>query len=547
MRDTTATTRRTQIFRGDSGTALGTRARNDSGYIFAMMGLLMIPIVIMMAFSMDLGSWYAQGQKMQRAADAASLAGVVWANDSTQWDTVARATATKNGYTDGVNGVSVDVSKLASNQVKVTIGQDGAQYFSTLVFPNGERLNRRSTAEYVLPVPLGSPRNYLGTGGLGKGAVNTAYEPERLWDAVSGYCTDRYQGDLVASKYYDSDTSNACTGGTNPGVEGHQLRVLRRVAGGSTYGDRHTHLPRQLRTEQRLQWQPERQHTERVLPCGQHEQQAVDADDLHPLQSRRHPPRRQRQPDDGVSRARARPVPARARRPSTRLRRSPRAAESNYDFNPDSTKFTDTGSTATAAGTASARSRRTLRPASTSCGCATRTRRRARRRRTTARTPSASSPRPSSPQRLCDARTDRTARRCTPRTSCRSTPCPTARPTSSSPRSAPSTPARRSPSASGTRVRAPRELRIKKPDGHEHLDRSDVQLHVECAPLEHGRSVRQQCDVHHERWCRPALQRLPAEHHASRCRRTTARRPTTSGGASTTSTTQVRPTARPGR
>ena len=237
MKETTADVqRRTQIFRGDSGTTLATkRANDDSGYIFAMMGLLMIPIVIMMAFSMDLGSWYAQGQKMQRSADAASLAGVVWANSSNQWDTVARATATKNGYTDGVNGVSVDVVKLATNQVKVTIKQDGAQYFSKIIFPQGERLSRKSTAEFVLPVPLGSPRNYLGTGGLGTGAVDTPYEKERLWAAVSGYCTDRYQGDQIASRYYDSDTENDCVGQQNPEWKDTNYEYYIELPAGRTY------------------------------------------------------------------------------------------------------------------------------------------------------------------------------------------------------------------------------------------------------------------------------------------------------------------------
>ena len=192
------------------------RASNDAGYIFAMMGLLMIPLVIMTAFATDLGSWYAQGQKMQRAADAASLAGVVWAESGTQWDTVARATATKNGYTDGVGGVTVGVEKLNGNQVKVTIRQSGAQYFSKIAMPAGQNLRRTSTAEFVLPVPMGSPRNYLGTGGLGTGAVNTAYEKERLWAAVSGYCTDRYQGDRIASRYFDSDAVNDCAGSLNP-------------------------------------------------------------------------------------------------------------------------------------------------------------------------------------------------------------------------------------------------------------------------------------------------------------------------------------------
>jgi hypothetical protein len=205
--------RRDQLFAGDAGTRIGTRAQGESGYIFAMMGLLMVPLVIMTAFAVDLGSWYAQGQRMQRVADAASLAGVVWAQQPTQWDTVARETASRNGYTDGVDGVSVDVVRLAANQIRVTIRADGEQYFSKIVLPTGERLTRKSTAEYVLPVPLGSPRNYIGTGSLGNGTG--AYEQENLWAAISGLCTDKVQGDRKAAQRANLSGNNTCSGTNN--------------------------------------------------------------------------------------------------------------------------------------------------------------------------------------------------------------------------------------------------------------------------------------------------------------------------------------------
>ena len=53
-------------------------------------------------------SWYwANSLRMQRAADAAALAGVVWlpGNVDRRPSTVARAEAAKNGYTNGVSGV----------------------------------------------------------------------------------------------------------------------------------------------------------------------------------------------------------------------------------------------------------------------------------------------------------------------------------------------------------------------------------------------------------------------------------------------------------
>ena len=65
------------------------RMRGESGYVLAMIGMLIIPLLAFTAFAVDLGSWYAPGvARMQRAADAAALAGVVWANDPIAADQV---------------------------------------------------------------------------------------------------------------------------------------------------------------------------------------------------------------------------------------------------------------------------------------------------------------------------------------------------------------------------------------------------------------------------------------------------------------------------
>ncbi len=217
-----------------------TRGRDERGYVMALFALLMIPLLVMTAFAVDLGAWYAQANRIQRAADASALAGVVWAADyqnPNKWDTIARDTATKNSYTDGTNGVTVTTQKINQARIKVTICADGQQFFSQLVF-RGERLCRSATAEYVLPVPLGSPRNYIGTGGLGRSTDATSvYAPERLWMAVSGYCTDRVQGDQVASRYFNSPSSpnNGCTGTQNTDFSDENYQYYIDLPAGRTY------------------------------------------------------------------------------------------------------------------------------------------------------------------------------------------------------------------------------------------------------------------------------------------------------------------------
>ena len=126
-----------------------------------MFALLLIPLIAMTGFSVDLGAWYAQATKMQRAADAASLAGVVYAGDASQWDTIARDVATRNGFTNGVNGVTVNVTKLSESKINVSIANDGAMYFSRL-FIQAERLTRKATSEYIVPGAHGKPRERVG-------------------------------------------------------------------------------------------------------------------------------------------------------------------------------------------------------------------------------------------------------------------------------------------------------------------------------------------------------------------------------------------------
>src|SRR5690349_24073768 len=144
---------------------------------------------------------------MQRAADAAAMAGVIWVDDplnATHCSTAALDVANRNGFGNGTtyNGgtVTTTATKTSSNQVKVCIPAKALLFFSKILLSN-ETLTRCATAAFNISVPLGSPRNYLGTGNLGKGASGTAYEPENVWLAISGRCVDKTQGDRKASGY----------------------------------------------------------------------------------------------------------------------------------------------------------------------------------------------------------------------------------------------------------------------------------------------------------------------------------------------------------
>ena len=85
------------------------------------------------------------------------------------------ATATQNGYTDGVNGVSITSIKDPSNNRRlwVTISAPVNTFFMK-IFGIQSPATRMSKAEYVLPVPMGSPENYYGNFGLTRGLTSTS-------------------------------------------------------------------------------------------------------------------------------------------------------------------------------------------------------------------------------------------------------------------------------------------------------------------------------------------------------------------------------------
>src|SRR5256886_15776521 len=103
--------------------------------------------------------------RMQRAADAAALAGVVYlpGNQAVAFS-AAYAEATKNGFTDGAGGVTVvpRQDSINNRMLEVTIQGPVQTYFARLLGTSSVQGTRIARAEFVLPVPMGSPQDYFG-------------------------------------------------------------------------------------------------------------------------------------------------------------------------------------------------------------------------------------------------------------------------------------------------------------------------------------------------------------------------------------------------
>lgn len=182
------------------------RIRGEKGYALILAALLLLPLLAFTGFATDVGAWYARASRIQRAADAAALAGVVWMPDLTQARTVALATAQRNGFVNGQDNITITVSAAAGSTRKLRVVIEDAkadQFFSSL-FIGDVAITRAATAEYVLPVPLGSPLNRFGND-------PTAGVIPNFWGSISGPYTDYNNGDPYSTKCGAGSSGTSCT------------------------------------------------------------------------------------------------------------------------------------------------------------------------------------------------------------------------------------------------------------------------------------------------------------------------------------------------
>ena len=147
--------------------------RAERGQVIVIFAGGIVLFMLLLAVVLDVSWYWANTLRVQRAADAAALAGAVYlpGNRTTAYS-AARAEAQKNGYIGGgattVTPVqdSQDPSSTTHNprQLNVTVSAPVNTYFMRVIGISTVQATRASKAEYVLPVPMGSPQNYYGVG-----------------------------------------------------------------------------------------------------------------------------------------------------------------------------------------------------------------------------------------------------------------------------------------------------------------------------------------------------------------------------------------------
>src|SRR5262245_43171409 len=152
------------------------RTSRERGQIIVIFAGAIIALFALCAVVVDVAWYWTVSQRMQRAADAAALAGVVWLpGDPTTAYSVARAEAKKNGYEHGGGGVVVPPLQGPVNKRRLKVNVTGpvGTFFARVVGLNSFPGAREAKADYALPVPMGSPENYYGVFGMTRGLTSS--------------------------------------------------------------------------------------------------------------------------------------------------------------------------------------------------------------------------------------------------------------------------------------------------------------------------------------------------------------------------------------
>ncbi|MEI6620590.1 MAG: pilus assembly protein TadG-related protein [Actinomycetes bacterium] len=219
--------------------------RDDRGTVAVIVAVLIVPVLLgSAAMGIDVSLWHLTGQRMQRAADAAALAGVTYLpGNPTRADEVAQQAAAENGYrTVGPTAVTSAAVPGKPTQLRVTIVTTVRNAFGGFIGKPEQQLTRTAVADYAGPVPMGSPCNSFGNqppGGTARDAdsVTTCAESPQLWANIAGPASPKSTGDAFTTRGCATGDSG-CVGSTNTDYDprGQFYRV-------SVTPDAHGNLP----------------------------------------------------------------------------------------------------------------------------------------------------------------------------------------------------------------------------------------------------------------------------------------------------------------
>ena len=191
------------------------RTGNERGAVLPLLALILVALMGVVGFAVDLGWLYWNSIEIQHGADAAALGGVIYiASDADKAKVEGRAAAAENGYIDATLGGPDVVAMIDSRddvtavqnafQLRATVTHEVPTFFMAVFGMNTVSIARTAVAEYVLPLPLGSPESYFGNDpALGNWP--------NFWGNIHGYYTGKGKGDRYSSQCVAWESLSGCT------------------------------------------------------------------------------------------------------------------------------------------------------------------------------------------------------------------------------------------------------------------------------------------------------------------------------------------------
>ncbi len=179
---------------------------DDSGYV-AVFVALCIPLLIgMAALGVDVAYWHSEGARLQKTADDAALAGVVYLPGSiTAASTAALVNANANGYApDATTTITPTQEPNRPTRLRVTISSTVDNFFGSIFGRPSTTVTRTAVADFAGPVPMGSPCNIFGNddmGSPGGSGGNCDSNDGKYWLNIAGPDMNKARGDAYASKW----------------------------------------------------------------------------------------------------------------------------------------------------------------------------------------------------------------------------------------------------------------------------------------------------------------------------------------------------------
>jgi putative Flp pilus-assembly TadE/G-like protein len=198
---------------------------DDRGQTLIVVAIMLTALFGFTGLAADIG-WYELNMvRVQHAADAAALAGVVYLPGNVSGAvTAAQNEAAKNGFANGIGGVTVTAAPEPLSRVVlgVTISSPVRTFFARIFGVTSFTARRNARAEFVLPVPMGSPEDYYGINVLCRNSDTPPNCPQApsadgigtlaplgFFGGVEARGTDRSNGDAYSTYYNGTPALNS--------------------------------------------------------------------------------------------------------------------------------------------------------------------------------------------------------------------------------------------------------------------------------------------------------------------------------------------------